>query len=546
MQISKVYFTLLCIFKSIEFLPLRSNFLNMTLLTSSDTFGIQTALNALGIQELNDGCSTGTGFFASGELLESYSPVDGKLIASVRLAGAQDYEKIMQTASEAFKLWRKVPAPQRGEIVRQFGVKLRHHKNDLGKLVSYEMGKSFQEGLGEVQEMIDICDFAVGISRQLHGLTMHSERPEHRMYEQWHPIGIVGIISAFNFPVAVWNWNTALAWVCGNVCVWKPSSKTPLCAIACQKIWNEVANENNLPAGISCLMVSNSKTGEKMAEDKRVPLVSATSSTRVGKIVGVKVAERFGKSLLELGGNNAIIITPEADISMTIPAMVFGAVGTAGQRCTSTRRLIIHETIFESVKEKLVKAYGQLKIGNPLDEKNHVGPLIDTSAVKDYLSAIEKVIAEGGKMIVAGGVIEGKGFESGCYVRPAIAEANNDLEIVQHETFAPVLYIMKYKTLEEAIALQNGVPQGLSSSIMTLNMREAEKFLSAEGSDCGIANVNIGTSGAEIGGAFGGEKETGGGRESGSDAWKVYMRRQTNTINYGTTLPLAQGIKFEL
>lgn len=546
MQISKVYFTLLCIFKSIEFLPLRSNFLNMTLLTSSDTFGIQTALNALGIQELNDGCSTGTGFFASGELLESYSPVDGKLIASVRLAGAQDYEKIMQTASEAFKLWRKVPAPQRGEIVRQFGVKLRHHKNDLGKLVSYEMGKSFQEGLGEVQEMIDICDFAVGISRQLHGLTMHSERPEHRMYEQWHPIGIVGIISAFNFPVAVWNWNTALAWVCGNVCVWKPSSKTPLCAIACQKIWNEVANENNLPAGISCLMVSNSKTGEKMAEDRRVPLVSATSSTRVGKIVGVKVAERFGKSLLELGGNNAIIITPEADISMTIPAMVFGAVGTAGQRCTSTRRLIIHETIFESVKEKLVKAYGQLKIGNPLDEKNHVGPLIDTSAVKDYLSAIEKVIAEGGKMIVAGGVIEGKGFESGCYVRPAIAEANNDLEIVQHETFAPVLYIMKYKTLEEAIALQNGVPQGLSSSIMTLNMREAEKFLSAEGSDCGIANVNIGTSGAEIGGAFGGEKETGGGRESGSDAWKVYMRRQTNTINYGTTLPLAQGIKFEL
>jgi aldehyde dehydrogenase (NAD+) len=546
LQISKVYFTLLCIFKSIEFLPLRSNFLNMTLLTSSDTFGIQTALNALGIQELNDGCSTGTGFFASGELLESYSPVDGKLIASVRLAGAQDYEKIMQTASEAFKLWRKVPAPQRGEIVRQFGVKLRHHKNDLGKLVSYEMGKSFQEGLGEVQEMIDICDFAVGISRQLHGLTMHSERPEHRMYEQWHPIGIVGIISAFNFPVAVWNWNTALAWVCGNVCVWKPSSKTPLCAIACQKIWNEVANENNLPAGISCLMVSNSKTGEKMAEDKRVPLVSATSSTRVGKIVGVKVAERFGKSLLELGGNNAIIITPEADISMTIPAMVFGAVGTAGQRCTSTRRLIIHETIFESVKEKLVKAYGQLKIGNPLDEKNHVGPLIDTSAVKDYLSAIEKVIAEGGKMIVAGGVIEGKGFESGCYVRPAIAEANNDLEIVQHETFAPVLYIMKYKTLEEAIALQNGVPQGLSSSIMTLNMREAEKFLSAEGSDCGIANVNIGTSGAEIGGAFGGEKETGGGRESGSDAWKVYMRRQTNTINYGTTLPLAQGIKFEL
>jgi aldehyde dehydrogenase (NAD+) len=518
----------------------------METLAAADVFGIQKALKALGLNEMNNGCSTGSGFFANGDVLESYSPVDGKLIASVKVASQKDYEKVMQTASEAFKLWRKVPAPVRGEIVRQFGQKLREKKNDLGKLVSYEMGKSYQEGLGEVQEMIDICDFAVGLSRQLHGLTMHSERPEHRMYEQYHPLGIVGIISAFNFPVAVWNWNTALAWVCGDVCVWKPSSKTPLCAVACQNIWNEVARENNLPDGISCLLVSPSKMGEQMCEDKRVPLVSATGSTRVGKIVGVKVAERFGKSLLELGGNNAIIITPNADLQACLPAVVFGAVGTAGQRCTSTRRLIIHESIYDMVKEQLIKAYSQLRIGNPLDEKNHVGPLIDKGAVKDYLNAIEKVIAEGGKMIVPGGVVEGKGYESACYVKPAIAEAKNDFSIVQHETFAPVLYIMKYKTIEEAIEMQNGVPQGLSSSIMTLNMREAEKFLSAEGSDCGIANVNIGTSGAEIGGAFGGEKETGGGRESGSDAWKIYMRRQTNTINYGTKLPLAQGIKFEI
>ena len=518
----------------------------METIAAVDTFGIKKALQSLGIQEINNGCSTGqSGFFGGGDVLESYSPADGKLIASVKIANKQDYEKIMQTAGAAFKEWRKIPAPKRGEYVRQFAEKLRIKKAELGKLVSYEMGKSYQEGLGEVQEMIDICDFAVGLSRQLHGLTMHSERAEHRMYEQWHPLGIVGIISAFNFPVAVWSWNTALAWVCGNVCVWKPSSKTPLCAVACQLIWNEVAKENNLPEGVSCLMVSNAKTGEMMAEDRRIPLVSATSSTRVGKIVGVKVAERFGKSLLELGGNNAIIITPDADLQSCLPAIVFGAVGTAGQRCTTTRRLIIHESIFDAVKEKIVNAYAQLKIGNPLDETNHVGPLIDKSAVKDYLNAIEKVISEGGKMIVAGGVLEGKGYESGCYVKPAIAEAKNDFAIVQHETFAPVLYIMKYKTIEEAIELQNGVPQGLSSAIMTLNLREAEKFLSAEGSDCGIANVNIGTSGAEIGGAFGGEKETGGGRESGSDAWKTYMRRQTNTINYGTKLPLAQGIKFE-
>ena len=506
---------------------------------------MEKVLKSLGIKDLNIGCATGKNYFANGDIIESYSPVDGKLIAKVQAANASDYEKVVQVASEAFKTWRNVPAPKRGEIVRQFGEKLRAKKNDLGKLVSYEMGKSLQEGLGEVQEMIDICDFAVGVSRQLYGLTMHSERESHRMYEQWHPLGIVGIISAFNFPVAVWNWNTALAWICGDVCIWKPSSKVPLCAVACHNIWNEVAAENNLPEGISCLLVSPGAIGEKMCEDSRVPLVSATGSTRVGKIVGTKVANRFGRSILELGGNNAIIISNNADLKACLPGIVFGAVGTAGQRCTSTRRLIIHEDIYEDVKQKLVSAYKQLVIGDPLNEKNHVGPLIDKGAVKDYLASIERVISEGGKILVPGGVLEGKGYESGCYVKPCIAEAKNDFEIVQHETFAPILYIMKYKTMEEAIELQNGVPQGLSSSIMTLNMREAEQFLSASGSDCGIANVNIGTSGAEIGGAFGGEKETGGGRESGSDSWKAYMRRQTNTINYGTKLTLAQGIKFD-
>jgi aldehyde dehydrogenase (NAD+) len=506
---------------------------------------MEKVLKSLGIKDLNIGCATGKNFFANGDIIESYSPVDGKLIAKVQAANLQDYEKVVQVASEAFKVWRNIPAPKRGEIVRQYGEKLRAKKNDLGKLVSYEMGKSFQEGLGEVQEMIDICDFAVGLSRQLYGLTMHSERENHRMYEQWHPLGIVGIISAFNFPVAVWNWNTALAWVCGDVCIWKPSSKVPLCAVACHHIWNEVAAENNLPEGISCLLVSPGSIGEKMCEDGRVPLVSATGSTRVGRIVGSKVAQRFGRSILELGGNNAVIISQHADLKTCLPGIVFGSVGTAGQRCTSTRRLIIHESIFDEVKQTLINAYKQLRIGNPLDENNHVGPLIDKGAVKEYLSSIESVIAEGGKMIVPGGVLEGKGYESGCYVKPAIAEAKNDFDIVQHETFAPILYIMKYKTIEEAIELQNGVPQGLSSSIMTLNMRESEQFLSVNGSDCGIANVNIGTSGAEIGGAFGGEKETGGGRESGSDSWKAYMRRQTNTINYGTKLTLSQGIKFD-
>ena len=517
------------------------------MITIADQFGMKEALAQLGIKAINEGTSTGIKHFSNGEILESHSPVDGQLIASVKTTSAADYEKVMQTATEAFKTFRLMPAPQRGEIVRQFGDKLRKNKEALGKLVSYEMGKSLQEGYGEVQEMIDICDFAVGLSRQLHGLTMHSERPGHRMYEQYHPMGIVGIISAFNFPVAVWAWNTALAWICGDVCVWKPSEKTPLCGIACQNIIAEVIKENNLPEGISCLINGDYKVGQLMTNDKRVPLISATGSTRMGKIVAQAVAGRLGKSLLELGGNNAIIVTPDADVKMTVIGAVFGAVGTAGQRCTSTRRLIIHESIYDKVKEALVSAYGQLKIGNPLDENNHVGPLIDNHAVEMYANALSKVVAEGGKLIVQGGVLSGEGFESGCYVKPAIAEANNSYEIVQHETFAPVLYLLKYSgSVENAIEIQNGVAQGLSSAIMTNNLREAELFLSVTGSDCGIANVNIGTSGAEIGGAFGGEKETGGGRESGSDAWKIYMRRQTNTINYTTSLPLAQGIKFDL
>eukprot|EP01089_Gocevia_fonbrunei_P010655 TRINITY_DN23602_c0_g1_i1.p1 TRINITY_DN23602_c0_g1~~TRINITY_DN23602_c0_g1_i1.p1 ORF type:complete len:518 (-),score=95.92 TRINITY_DN23602_c0_g1_i1:317-1870(-) len=510
-------------------------------------FGIQEALKKLGVEAINNGTSTGSDNFSSGEELSSYSPVDGVLIAKVRTTSKQDYEKVMDAATNAFKIWRTKPAPQRGEIVRQFGDKLRELKEPLGKLVSYEMGKSYQEGLGEVQEMIDICDFAVGLSRQLHGLTMHSERPGHRMYEQYHPLGAVGIISAFNFPVAVWAWNTALAWIAGDVCIWKPSEKTPLCGVACQNIAAAVFKENNLPEGISCLINGDYKVGEFMTHDKRVPLISATGSIRMGKIVAQAVAARLGKSLLELGGNNAIIVTPDADIKMTVIGAVFGAVGTAGQRCTSTRRLIIHDSIYDRVKDAIVTAYKQLRIGNPLDQKNHVGPLIDTDAVKMYQKALKKVVEEGGKLIVEGGVLQGEGFESGCYVKPAIAEANNNFEIVQHETFAPVLYLLKYSgDVENAIAIQNGVVQGLSSAIMTNNLREAERFLSAQGSDCGIANVNIGTSGAEIGGAFGGEKETGGGRESGSDAWKIYMRRQTNTINYTTELPLAQGIKFDL
>jgi aldehyde dehydrogenase (NAD+) len=508
---------------------------------------IQDILTQLGIQEINNGTSTGTNHFSTADaaIKEIYSPVDGKLIGKVKYTTPAEYNQVITAAQEAFTTWRKVPAPKRGEIIRQYGNLLREFKEPLGSLVSYEMGKSYQEGLGEVQEMIDICDFAVGLSRQLYGLTMHSERPSHRMYEQWHPIGIVGIISAFNFPVAVWSWNAMLAAVCGDVCVWKPSEKTPLSAIACQLLMSRVLKENNLPEGIFSLINGDYTVGELMTNDTRVPLISATGSTRMGKIVGAAVGQRLGKSLLELGGNNAIILTPNANLDLALRGVVFGAVGTAGQRCTTTRRLIIHESIYESVKQKLVNAYGQLTIGSPL-ENNLVGPLIDKDAVNSYLKAIEKLKAEGGNILCGAEVLSGAGYESGCYVKPTIAEAKNSFEIVQEETFAPILYLLKYNDIDEAIAMQNDVKQGLSSSIFTDNLQEAEQFLSAWGSDCGIANVNIGTSGAEIGGAFGGEKETGGGRESGSDSWKAYMRRQTNTINYGKELPLAQGIEFHI
>jgi aldehyde dehydrogenase (NAD+) len=503
-------------------------------------------LQELKIQKENQGSSTGAKWIQSkGETIQSFSPVDNQLIGAVVTTDAAAYEQVIETAQNAFIEWRNWPAPKRGEVVRQLGEALRKDKAALGQLVSYEMGKSLQEGLGEVQEMIDICDFAVGLSRQLYGLTMHSERPSHRMYEQWHPMGIVGIISAFNFPVAVWSWNAALAWVCGNVTVWKPSEKTPLCGNAIQKIVEKVFADNDVPEGVNNLIQGGRTVGEWMSKDTRIPLVSATGSTRMGKELNKEVAGRLGKTILELGGNNAIIITEHADLDMSLIGAVFGAVGTAGQRCTSTRRLIIHEKIYDQFVEKLVKAYQQIKIGDPLDSNNHMGPLIDKDAVKMYLQSIEACKNEGGKFIVEGGLLEGDAYASGCYVKPCIAEAKPQFKIVQHETFAPILYLLKYKTIEEAIAIQNEVPQGLSSAIMTLNMRESELFLSVKGSDCGIANVNIGTSGAEIGGAFGGEKETGGGRESGSDAWKAYMRRQTNTINWSTQLPLAQGIKFD-
>jgi aldehyde dehydrogenase (NAD+) len=504
-------------------------------------------LNTLKLQKENEGASTGTSFVKSkGELILSFSPVDGNLIGSVSCTDKEAYEKVITTAQSAFLAWRKWPAPKRGEIVRQLGDALRNEKQALGQLVSYEMGKSLQEGLGEVQEMIDICDFAVGLSRQLYGLTMHSERPSHRMYEQWHPMGIVGIISAFNFPVAVWSWNAALAWVCGNVTLWKPSEKTPLCGNAVQNIVSKVFAANDVPEGVNNLIQGGREVGEWMSHDVRIPLISATGSTKMGKELNKVVAGRLGKTILELGGNNAIIISENADLEMSLIGAVFGAVGTAGQRCTSTRRLIIHEKVYDQFIAKLCKAYAQIKIGNPLDSQNHMGPLIDKEAVKLYLQSIEFCKEQGGLFLVEGGILEGAGFESGCFVKPCIAAVKPTYKIVQHETFAPILYVMKYATIEEAIEIQNNVPQGLSSSIMTLNIRESELFLSAQGSDCGIANVNIGTSGAEIGGAFGGEKETGGGRESGSDAWKAYMRRQTNTINWSNTLPLAQGIKFDL
>ena len=508
---------------------------------------ISRTLIKLGIKNNQQGCSNGSEWFGSGSKIDSFSPVDGSKLGNLSTGTKKDYEKLINDAQNAFLSFRKIPAPKRGELVRQLGNKIRDNKAELGELVSFEMGKSLQEGLGEVQEMIDICDFAVGLSRQLYGLTMHSERPNHRMYEQYHPLGIVGIISAFNFPVAVWSWNVALAWVCGNVCIWKPSEKTPLCSIVCQKLIADVLKKNKIDNGVSCLINGDSSVGKWMSEDKRINLLSATGSTRMGKDVAEKVGARLGKSLLELGGNNAIIVTPSVDIKQAVINIVFGAVGTCGQRCTSTRRIIVHESIISEIKTELAKAYKQLNIGNPLNESNHVGPLIDLDAVNQYIFALNQITEQGGELIVEGGVINGNDYASGCYVKPAIAQIKNEALIVQKETFAPILYIIEYSgKVENAIEIMNDVKQGLSSSIMTKNLKESEIFLSASGSDCGIANVNIGTSGAEIGGAFGGEKDTGGGRESGSDAWKVYMRRQTNTINYSNELALAQGINFDL
>ena len=508
---------------------------------------VDKILKKLGVSKNQKGCSSGRKWFGSGKLIKSYSPVDNSLIGTIQAGDNKDYEKTIHEAQNAFLNFRNIPAPQRGNLVRLLGNKIRENKTELGELVSWEMGKSLQEGLGEVQEMIDICDFAVGLSRQLYGLTMHSERPNHRMYEQYHPLGIIGIISAFNFPVAVWSWNVSLAWICGNVCIWKPSEKTPLCSIACQNIISQVLRENKIINGVSCLINGNKNIGELMSDDTRINLLSATGSTKMGKDVAKRVGARLGKTLLELGGNNAVIITEHADIKHAISNIVFGAVGTCGQRCTSTRRVIIHESILDKVKNELKKAYKQIKIGNPLDESNHMGPLIDKDAVNQYQIALKEIVRQGGKIIVEGGTLKGNNYKSDNYVKPVIAEIKNSAQIVQKETFAPILYLIKYKgEVENAIKLMNDVKQGLSSAILTQNLKESEKFLSHAGSDCGIANVNIGTSGAEIGGAFGGEKDTGGGRESGSDAWKVYMRRQTNTINYSSDIPLAQGINFNL
>ena len=507
-----------------------------------------TFLSQLNIGQSIPSASTGLNHIVceNGTLHNDFSPVDSHKITSFKECDANTYQHLVAKATEAQKIWREWPAPKRGEVVRQIGQALRQNKESLGALVSYEMGKSLQEGLGEVQEMIDICDFAVGLSRQLYGLTMHSERPNHRMYEQWHPLGVVGIISAFNFPVAVWSWNAMIAAICGNACIWKPSEKTPATAQAVQNILEHVIKHNHLPEGLFCLVQGGKEVGEWLSKDTQIPLISATGSTRMGKKVGEVVGARLGKTILELGGNNAIIVSEHANLDIALVAVLFGAVGTAGQRCTTTRRLIIQDSIYQTFKDKLVNAYKQLRIGNPLDSNNHVGPLIDQDAVKNYMNAIDQLKNEGGNVLCGHSILEGQGFESGCYVMPTICEGEPSYQIIQDETFAPILYLLKYSTLDEAIAIQNGVKQGLSSAIFTDNLQEAEAFLSAMGSDCGIANVNIGTSGAEIGGAFGGEKETGGGRESGSDAWKAYMRRQTNTINYGKTLPLAQGIKFDL
>ena len=508
---------------------------------------IKIILKNLGLTSKQKGCSNGEKWFSSGGTLKSFSPVDNSLIGEVQMANKSDYNIVIKDAKNAFKSFTKIPAPKRGELVRQLGNSLRKNKSDLGALVSWEMGKSLQEGLGEVQEMIDICDFATGLSRQLYGLTMHSERPDHRMYEQYHPLGIVGIISAFNFPVAVWSWNVTLAWVCGNVCIWKPSEKTPFCSLACQKLVSDILKKNNIDSGVSCLLIGDKSLGQLLSEDNNINLLSATGSTKMGKDVAMRVGKRLGKTLLELGGNNAMIITENADIKHAINNLVFGAIGTSGQRCTSTRRVIVHSTIFDHIKKELIKAYNQIKIGSPLDESNHMGPLIDQNAVEQYMQAINDIKDQGGKFVIEGGVLEGKKYNSSNYVKPVIAEVKNEYEIVQKETFAPILYLICYEGgVENAIKISNNVKQGLSSSIFTQDLKESEKFLSQIGSDCGIANVNIGTSGAEIGGAFGGEKETGGGRESGSDSWKIYMRRQTNTINYSSEIPLAQGINFNL
>ena len=508
---------------------------------------IKQILKNLRIKSLQGGCNVGVEWFGSGDEICSFSPVDASLLGKLKTTSIQDYEIVIGKAEKAFKSFRKIPAPKRGELVRQFGNKLRENKLSLGYLVSWEMGKSIQEGLGEVQEMIDICDFALGLSRQLYGFTMTSERESHRLYEQYHPLGLVGIISAFNFPVAVWSWNVALAWVCGNVCIWKPSEKTPLCSVACQNLIMDVLKENNIDEGVSCVVNGGAEVGSWIADDQRISLVSATGSTKMGVNVSKKVGARLGKTILELGGNNAIIITPNADLDIAIRASIFGAVGTCGQRCTSTRRLIVHESIFIKFTENLKKSYKQLRIGNPIDEKNHIGPLIDENAVSIYSDALKKIENQGGTWLIKGGVLSENDYGSKCYVKPAVAIIGHEAKIVHNETFAPILYVIKYKgDIEEAISIQNEVKQGLSSSIMSLNVKETETFLSSWGSDCGIANVNIGTSGAEIGGAFGGEKDSGGGRESGSDAWKAYMRRQTNTINFSNQVPLAQGINFKI
>lgn len=508
---------------------------------------LKAILEALEIDDVNAGASTGIKWYSgTKEKLTSFSPVDGEEIADIQIPDKSVYERVIRSAHDAFKHWRLLPAPGRGELIRQIGLEFRKYKHELGTLITYEMGKSIQEGWGEVQEMIDICDFSVGLSRQLYGYSMHSERLQHRMYEQYHPLGIVGIITAFNFPVAVWSWNAMIALACGDVCIWKPSEKVPLCAIACQKIVARVFERNDMPDGISNLLIGDYRPGQFLANNNQIPLISATGSTRMGRSVGQSVGSRLGRSILELGGNNAIIISQYADLEMALHAAVFGAIGTAGQRCTTTRRLIIQDPIYEQFKKQLKHAYEQIKIGNPLNENNHMGPMIDKEAVAIFISAMEEIKKQGGIPVIEGKALTGREFGSGCYVQPAIYEVNTDLEILQHETFVPILYLLRYKDIEEAVEIQNAVPQGLSSSIMSNNLRETEYFLSEIGSDCGIANVNIGTSGAEIGGAFGGEKDTGGGRESGSDAWKFYMRRQTNTINYGRKLPLAQGIQFKI